>query len=53
MARKIKETPVLTGKDAARFEKVAKANETRKVSTEDYNRAQETFNRISLKKSCL
>jgi len=49
MARKIKETPVLTGKDAARFEKNVKANETKKVSAESYNRAQDTYKRVELK----
>jgi hypothetical protein len=32
MARPIKETPILTGKDAKRFEKAMKENEHRPVS---------------------
>ena len=46
MARKIKETPVLTGKDAASFNKKIKENETKKVSAESFNRAHDIFNRI-------
>lgn len=49
MARKVKETPVLTGKDAARFEKDIKTNESKKVSTESYQRAQAAFKRVELK----
>jgi len=49
MARKIKDTPVLTGEDAARFEKATKANEKIKVSPEEYKRAHDLYKRISLK----
>lgn len=49
MARKVKETPVLTGKDAASFNKKIKANETKKVSSESFNRAHDTFSRIAFK----
>jgi len=43
------DTPVLTGEDAARFEKATKANEKIKVSPEEYKRAHEAFKRISFK----
>lgn len=43
MARHIKETPVLTGKDAERFSKIIKDNETKKIKPEDYKRAQEAY----------
>jgi len=48
MASPIKETPVLTGKDAVRFEKQIKENETgkNKVPASEYNRAQETFKKV-------
>jgi len=51
MAQSIKEPPVLTGKDAVRFEKQIKENESgkNKLSTEDYARAHETYNRIVVK----
>ncbi len=49
MARKIKETPVLKGKEADRFAKAIKDNETKRVSTESYNRAVETYKRIKFK----
>ncbi len=46
MAREIKETPVLTGKDAVRFEKAIKTNSTKKVSAESYNRAVATYSSV-------
>lgn len=46
MARPIKETPVLTGRDARRFEEVLKNNETRKVSRESYERAVKAFESV-------
>jgi len=39
MAMAIKETPVLTGKNAIRFQKIIKENEKKKVKKEDYDRA--------------
>lgn len=48
MARPVKETPVLTGKDARRFETILKKNENVKVPRESYDRAMQTFNRIKL-----
>ena len=47
MARKIKETPVLSGKDADRFEKAVKANESKSVSHASYNRAIDTYKRVN------
>ncbi|GMR20206.1 MAG: hypothetical protein BMS9Abin36_0801 [Gammaproteobacteria bacterium] len=49
MAREIKETPVLSGKNADRFEKATKNNESQRVSAASYNRAQDTYNRINRK----
>ena len=43
MATPIKETPVLTGKDAERFARIIKENENKKVPAEDYQRAKEAF----------
>jgi len=43
MARPIKETPVLNGKDAARFHSAIKKNENKKVSKVEYVRAQELY----------
>lgn len=48
MARPIKETPVLRGKDARRFEETIKRNETRKVSDAEYKRVMATY--ASIKK---
>lgn len=47
MARPIKETPVLTGKDAKRFEKEIQGNASRKVSQEEYKRAEEAFKALT------
>jgi hypothetical protein len=38
MARPVKETPILTGKDARRFEKATKANENKRISLEEQQR---------------
>lgn len=43
MASKIKETPVLTGKDAERFSRIIKENETKKVPAVDYERARKAY----------
>ena len=44
MARPIKDTPVLTGKDARRFEENIRANEGKKVPREQYQRALKAYN---------
>lgn len=49
MARPIKETPVLKGKDARKFEAELKKSESRKVSSENYKRAMATYERIGIK----
>jgi len=48
MARKVKETPILTGKDARAFSQAIEANKTKKVPSSDYKRAKENFKRITL-----
>ncbi|VAX08903.1 hypothetical protein MNBD_GAMMA26-2163 [hydrothermal vent metagenome] len=48
MARKVKETPVLRGKEAETFKQITEANKARKVSSSDYKRAQENYKRFSL-----
>lgn len=49
MARPIKETPVLTGEHALKFVKAIKQNETKKVTSESYHRAQKAYTAISRK----
>lgn len=49
MARPVKETPVLSGKDAKRFERQIKENEKRQVSEAEYRRAVSTFHSVSVK----
>lgn len=46
MARPIKETPILHGKAAARFEKSIKNNENKKVSASEFNRAIKNYKKI-------
>lgn len=48
MATKVKETPVLTGKDALRFERIIKENETKRVSAEEYERAKAAYRKIRI-----
>ncbi len=48
MAKPIKETPVLTGKDAARFTSIIKANESKKVPAQDYERARKAFENFKM-----
>ncbi len=43
MAKEIKETPILKGKDAARFEKMIKENESRKVSSTEYEQGKSAY----------
>ena len=46
MAKAVKETPVLEGKDAKRFEEQMKLNENRKVPREEYTRAIKNFKKF-------
>lgn len=46
MARKIKDTPVLTGKDARKFLESLERNKDRKVPPADYLRARENYKRF-------
>lgn len=46
MARQIKETPVLSGEDAARFEEQIKENEQRRVPESEYQRALDTYHSV-------
>lgn len=49
MAKPIKETPILLGRDAERFNKIIKENENKKVSAVDYERAAKTYKSIKLR----
>ncbi|WP_205319175.1 hypothetical protein [Runella rosea] len=48
MARPIKETPVLTGRDAARFAKNIAESEKTKLSRTEMERMRENFNKFKL-----
>ncbi len=46
MARQIKETPILHGEAAKRFEKIIKDDKNKKVSAAEYNRAVANYKKI-------
>ena len=46
MAKPIKETPVLKGKDAVRFVETMKMNSTKKVDSNEMVRMMESFNKV-------
>ncbi len=46
MAKPIKDTPTLKGKDANRFSAQIKANENKKVSKSDYERMVASYKKI-------
>lgn len=50
MAREIRETPVLIGKDATRFEKKIKENENRKVSRKEYKQGKDAYKAFGFSK---
>ncbi len=51
MARAVKEIPVLTGEDAKRFSEAMKADESNKVSREEYERIKNNFNKFEVRKA--
>ncbi len=48
MARPIKDTPILMGEDARRFETWMKENESKKISDAEYSRIKEAGKSIKL-----
>lgn len=51
MARPIKETPVLKGKEARNFEEVIQRNATTKIPAKEYKKAITNYNRFIVKAS--
>jgi hypothetical protein len=49
MAKPIKETPILYGKDAKRFLKEIQDNESKKISNKEYRRAMTIFDKVAKK----
>ena len=49
MAKPIKDTPTLKGKDAARFAADIKANESKKIDASEYRRMMENYKKIKSK----
>lgn len=43
MAKEIRETPILTGKDVTRFEQMIEENKKLKVSTEEYQQGRAAY----------
>lgn len=48
MALPIKDTPILTGEDAERFERIMAENEKKKVPREEYERAMEAYRKVKV-----
>lgn len=48
MAIPVKETPILKGKEARRFEEELKANEKRQVSEAEYRKALEDYRLVKV-----
>jgi hypothetical protein len=48
MARPVKETPVITGKDAKKFATTIKANEKKRVSKAEFERALLSYKSIKI-----
>lgn len=48
MARKVKETPVLSGKDLERFNRQIEASANRKVSDAERKRIEDAYRRFKL-----
>jgi hypothetical protein len=48
MATPIKETPVLTGKSARRFESIIKDNETKRISPEERERIMAIYHSVKI-----
>ena len=49
MALPIKETPILTGADAKKFEREIKQNKTRKIPKAEYVQAMDNYYRIKIR----
>jgi len=50
MAREIRETPILKGKDAQRFDKIIKDNEKRKATADEIQRAKQAYDTFGFDK---
>jgi hypothetical protein len=48
MAKPIKETPILSGRDAKRFREIVKNNENIKVPKADFERAEKAFANLKI-----
>lgn len=48
MARKVKETPILTGKDAQRFDTILAENKSKKIPREEFQKSMESYRRFTV-----
>ena len=48
MARMVKKSPILTGKDAQQFDETIKTNESKNISTEEYEQDMESYRRFEV-----
>lgn len=48
MAMSVKDTPILTGKDARKFEDAIKNNEVNKVSSQEYKKTMDSYSRFEV-----
>lgn len=49
MAKPIKETPILRGKDAKRFSEIITANKTKRATPEEYKRVMTNYKKLKNK----
>jgi hypothetical protein len=49
MAKPIKETPILSGKDAKRFSKIISANKSKRAPKSEYDRVMTNYNKLKNK----
>ncbi len=49
MAKPIKETPVLSGKDAERFARIISENKEKRASKSEYDRIMSNYNKLKNK----
>jgi hypothetical protein len=49
MAKPIKDTPILTGKDAKKFSEKVELNEKKEISASEYQKLLASYNKYTLK----
>jgi hypothetical protein len=49
MAKPIKETPILSGKDSKRFSQIIEENKDKRASKTEYERVMSNYNKLKVK----